>query len=198
MVIIYFQVSSIFYSWMNFQTAIASLNACTILCVNTRILSKIFYSEIIHVQFKFYKTIILVKLKWKVHLQISMPSPLHVPGRVKYQFWSCVIGPTGFMCSNSAKRKRLVTTCEPRPDKNNKTSVRPAKTQISLGIRPVWSESSLCTQWVAKDPSFLHGDSEDSDQTGRMPRLIWVFAGHTVTLLVLSCRGSCDLIVVYL
>ena len=26
---------------------------------------------------------------------------------------------------------------------NNKISVRPAKTQISLGIRPVWSESSL-------------------------------------------------------
>ena len=69
-------------------------------------------------------------------------------------------------------------------------SVRPAKTQISLGIRPVWSESSLCTQWVAKDPSFLHADSEDSDQTGRMPRLIWVFAGRTATLLVLSCRGS--------
>ena len=40
--------------------------------------------------------------------------------------------------------------------------VRPAKTQISLGIRPVWSESSLCAQWVAKDPSFLHADSEDS------------------------------------
>ena len=32
--------------------------------------------------------------------------------------------------------------------------------------------------------------SEDSDQTGRMPRLIWVFAGCTSTLLVLSCRGS--------
>ena len=48
-------------------------------------------------------------------------------------------------------------------------SVRPAKTQISLGIRPVWSESSLCAQWVAKDPSFLHVDSEDSDETGRMP-----------------------------
>ena len=25
---------------------------------------------------------------------------------------------------------------------------------------------------------FLHVDSKDSDQTGRMPRLIWVFAGH--------------------
>ena len=57
--------------------------------------------------------------------------------------------------------------------------VRPAKTQISLGIRPVWSESSLCAQRVAKDPGFLHADSEDSVQTGRMPRLICVFAGRT-------------------
>ena len=47
-------------------------------------------------------------------------------------------------------------------------TVRPAKTQNSLGTRPVWSESSLCTQWVAKDPSFLRVDSEDSDQTGRI------------------------------
>ena len=31
-------------------------------------------------------------------------------------------------------------------------SVRPAKTQISLGIRPIWSKSSLCAQWVAMDP----------------------------------------------
>ena len=44
----------------------------------------------------------------------------------------------------------------------------------------------LCAQrrlrsakWVAKDPSFLHADSKDSDQTGR-----------TVTLLVLSTCGS--------
>ena len=69
-------------------------------------------------------------------------------------------------------------------------SVHPAKTQFSLGIRPVWSESSLCAQWVAKGPRFLHADSEDSDQPGRMPRLNWVFAGRTLTLLVLSCRGS--------
>ena len=38
--------------------------------------------------------------------------------------------------------------------------VRPAKTQISLGIRPVWSESSLCDQLVAKDPSFLHAQAD--------------------------------------
>ena len=44
---------------------------------------------------------------------------------------------------------------------------------------PVWSESSLCAQRVGKDTSFLHGDSKDSDQTGRMRRLIWDFAGRT-------------------
>ena len=84
----------------------------------------------------------------------------------------------------------IIIKYEPQHDKTNKMNVCPAKTQISLGICPVWSESSLCAQWVAADPMFLHADSEDADQTGQMPRLIWVFAGRTATLLVLSCRGS--------
>ena len=37
---------------------------------------------------------------------------------------------------------KLYNLIEPRHD--NKATVRPAKTQISLGIRPVWSQSSLC------------------------------------------------------
>ena len=61
---------------------------------------------------------------------------------------------------------------KPRHDKTNKMSVRPAKTQISLHIRPVWSESLLCPLWVATNPRFLNADSEDSDQTGWMPRLV--------------------------
>ena len=48
-----------------------------------------------------------------------------------------------------------------------KWHVRPAKTQISLGIRPVWSESSLSAFFMR------------TAKTGRMPRLIWVFAGRT-------------------
>ena len=80
---------------------------------------------------------------------------------------------------------------ESQHDKTNKVTVRPAKTQISLGIHPIWSESWLCAQWVVKDRSVLHADSQDSDQTGRMLRLIRVFAGCTVTLLVLS-RGDLD------
>ena len=85
---------------------------------------------------------------------------------------------------------RRISLHEPRHYKTNEMTVRPAKTQISLGIRPDWSESSLCAQWVAKDPMFLHADSEDSDPIGRMPRLICVFSGRTLILLVLSCRGS--------
>ena len=83
--------------------------------------------------------------------------------------------------------------------KPTKWHVRPAKTQISLGIRPVWSESSLCAKWVAKDPSFLHLGCEDSDQTWRMPRLIWVFAGRTchfvgfvMRQLILLISNYCD------
>ena len=34
--------------------------------------------------------------------------------------------------------------------------------QISLGIRLVWSESSLCAQWGAKDPSGCPGWSESA------------------------------------
>ena len=61
-----------------------------------------------------------------------------------------------------------------------KWHVRPAKTQISLGIRPVWSES-LLSAWRKRGSLATHwAQSEDSDQTGRMPRLIWVFAGRTV------------------
>ena len=75
-------------------------------------------------------------------------------------------------------------------DKTNKMAVRPAKTQISLGIRPVWSES-LLSAWRQLGSLATHwAHSEDSDQTGRMPRLIWVVAGCTVILLVLSWGGS--------
>ena len=88
------------------------------------------------------------------------------------------------------RRTELTERNEPPHDKTNEMSVPPAKTQISLGIRPVWSES-LLSAWRKLGSLATHlVHSEDSDQTGWMPRLIWVFAGRTVTLLVLSCRSS--------
>ena len=50
----------------------------------------------------------------------------------------------------------------------------PAKTQTAQS-----DQSLLRTLSVAKDPVLLHVDSEDSDQTVRMPRLIWSFTTHT-------------------
>ena len=77
-------------------------------------------------------------------------------------------------------------------DKTNKMTVRPVKTQISLGICPVWSESSLCSQWVAKDLSFLHADNKDSDQTGSLacPGSSESSLDAQIILLVLSWGGS--------
>ena len=84
----------------------------------------------------------------------------------------------------------IVSLCEPRHDKTKKVSVRPAKTQIRLGIRLVWLESSL-SAWRSLGSLATHwAHSEDSDQSGRMLRLIWVFAGRKFIVLVLSCRGS--------
>ena len=74
--------------------------------------------------------------------------------------------------------------------KPTKWHVCPAKTQIRLGIRPVWSESLLSAWEKLKSLATRWKHSEVSDQTGRMPRLIRVFAVRTVTLLVLSCHGS--------
>ena len=74
--------------------------------------------------------------------------------------------------------------------KPTKWHVRLANTQISMDIRPVWSESSL-SAWRKLGYLAIHwAHSKDSDQTGRMPRLIWVFAGRIVILLVLSWGGS--------
>ena len=63
--------------------------------------------------------------------------------------------------------------------KPTKWHVRPAKTQTSLGIRPVWSESSLPAWRKIRSLATHWTHSEDSDQTGRMPNppsLISVFA----------------------
>ena len=81
-------------------------------------------------------------------------------------------------------------TNEPQHDKTNKVAVCIAKTQISLSIRPVWSESLLSAWRKLRSLATHWAHSEDSDQTGRMPRLIWVFAGCTVILLVLSWGHS--------
>ena len=73
--------------------------------------------------------------------------------------------------------------------KPTKWPLRPAKTQVSLGIHLVWSESSVCTQWVAKDKLSSCGQR----RLIRLSRCIgWseFSLGTHIVLLVLSCWGS--------
>ena len=68
--------------------------------------------------------------------------------------------------SSTWRHRTLYLENEPPQDKTNNVAVRPAKTQISLGIRPVWSESSL-SAWRKLGSLATHlVHSEDSDQTG--------------------------------
>ena len=61
---------------------------------------------------------------------------------------------------------------------NQQNDIRPAKTRIS--------QSSLCTQCVAKGPRFLHADNGDWSDWADDLSLRWPHI-----LLVLSCSGSC-------
>ena len=71
--------------------------------------------------------------------------------------------------------------------KPTKWHVHPAKTQISLGIRPVWSESSLCTQ------SFFMRTAKTLIKLGRCPGWSESLLSRHAVLLVLSWGGSFDL-----
>ena len=62
------------------------------------------------------------------------------------------------------------------------------------------NQSSLCAQWVAKDPRFLHADSEDrSDWSNAQadPSLHWELrlkccCSHKLVYWCRSCQSVCD------
>ena len=70
--------------------------------------------------------------------------------------------------------------------------VHPAKTQISLCTHAVWSVFTVAWRCLGS-LAIIRVDSKGSDQTGQMPRLIWVFTGHTgnfldFVMLQLKCK----------
>ena len=66
--------------------------------------------------------------------------------------------------------EQIGTIFEPPHDKTNKMTVTSEDSDQPGHPRSLISV--LAVRSVAKDRSFLHVDSEDSDQTGQMPRLI--------------------------
>ena len=86
---------------------------------------------------------------------------------------------------------------------NQQNGICPTKTQISQGIRRDWSESSLFAWSKIRSLATHCAHSEDWsdwadaqadlslwDQTGRMPRLIWVFVGFVMRRLICTKRNE--------
>ena len=77
--------------------------------------------------------------------------------------------------------------------KTPKWLVRQINTPTSLGIHTIWSSSSLSAWRSIGSLVTYRAQNEDSDQTGRTSRLIWVFAGRSGQLFVFSCCSSNDI-----
>ena len=107
------------------------------------------------------------------------------------------------MLMSHAQSGSHIWTCRRRTDGQRRPTypisspIRWAKTRLSTFYFQYLQVQKWATTWQNQQNECA--PIEDSDQsghprmlilTGRMPRLIWVFAWRTVTLLVLSCRGS--------
>ena len=80
---------------------------------------------------------------------------------------------------------------EPQHDKTNKMACAPNEDWTAWASAQS-DQSSLCAHWVAKDPRFLHADSQTLIRLGRSIRPVWSESslGAQIILLVLSCYGS--------
>ena len=73
---------------------------------------------------------------------------------------------------------------------NQQCGCAPSEESDQSGIRPVWSESSLCAQWVAKDPSYLHAHIEDWSDWADAQAVLSLRWAHMPFCWVLSGGGS--------
>ena len=117
-------------------------------------------------------------------LEISRDSSRTSARRFSAAAFICSISSSFFL--DSWNRRAF----EPPHDKTNKMVCAPSKDSDQPGhlpslirVFPVHMKKA----WVLSYPLSA---TNDSDQTGWMSRLIWVFAGVTVILLVLSLGGS--------
>ena len=132
---------------------------------------------------------------------------LHVRKRVICQKWVlerinalCINNNYIYVCYNdnninhTEQNNEMIQNMNRSMTKLTKWHVRPAKTQISLGIRQVWSESSL-SAWRKLGSLATHWEQREdwSDWAdAQAVRPVWSepLLGAQVFLLVLSCGGS--------
>ena len=102
-----------------------------------------------------------------------------------------------FISEVTNEDKDALSEREPPHDKTNKMAFAPSEDSDQPGTPRLIRVFAVCAQWVAEDPVLLHADSEDSDQTGRMHRLICVFAGrngHFVGIVMRRLIIHCSLV----
>ena len=108
------------------------------------------------------------------HSQINLYIVGHL-GPIDSSFrWQRLIGQhryTGWSRTSLCPRSN-----EPSHDKTNKMARAPSEDSDQPGYHPVWSESSLSAWGKLGSLATYRVHSEDSDQTGGMPKLIWAFA----------------------
>ena len=86
----------------------------------------------------------------------------------------------------AATQQNQQNGCAPSED-----SDQPWHPPSLIGVFPVHMMKAWTLSYLSSEQQRLWSDWAYSDQTGRMPRLIRVFAGRTLILLVLSWGGSC-------
>ena len=109
----------------------------------------------------------------------------HFVGFVMWWFkWTAMIRRSNsapcFMTPNRKQSDTLCDGCKWASSRENLSSGFATRVDLNRPAQPQ-KLGFLAIHWA---------HSEDSDQTGWTPRLIWVFAERTVILLVLSWRGS--------
>ena len=97
-------------------------------------------------------------------------------GRMPRLIWVFAGRTCHFVGFCHALARKQLSQCTTNPTTG---TVLPAKTKITLYIYPVWQGISFIPLWKARKLYYTHAISEDSDQTARMHRMIWVFAGRT-------------------
>ena len=132
-------------------------------------------------------------ISWAGSIYIKLVPVWRQPYVLQYRFVSGLLSVNGklpvlkFRYRYIENKQNLDSylSCKPPHDKTNKMACAPredsASAQSDQSLRCPHEESLGPTYWA---------HSDECDQSGRLPRLIRVFTGRTVILLVLSWGGS--------
>ena len=130
----YFSWVSNFFCFISFGNKWLNFNFITLHLWKKITWGLTYFDQFILLKSSFVKIAKMSRPMWKRYLSHRRTANAQASPHMRAR--TCMLFSQNPCCS--------LTQYERQHDKTNKMTVRPAKTQISLGIHPVWSESSLC------------------------------------------------------